>query len=136
MKWLRRRRNELPWEVVGCETVQPVFMFDWADELDIVRVRRMRVCGKYIFDFKKHVPSGAQCARAVLFAQQQLFEEITKEDYNIMLLEGWTFTRLRQGNHHRIEIDYTGCPGYVSGKLPTARPPPFIAVLEGRHMLS
>ncbi|KAF8845409.1 hypothetical protein BDN67DRAFT_987106 [Paxillus ammoniavirescens] len=131
-----RRKNEPPWEVVGCEIVEPVFMFDGGDELDVVRVRGMSMSGKYIFDFKKHAPNGAQGVSTVLFARQQLMQEITKKSYNILLIEGWTLTRLRQGKHYRIEVDYTGRPGYVSGKLPVPRPPPFIAVLEGRHMFS
>ncbi|KIK97650.1 hypothetical protein PAXRUDRAFT_135840 [Paxillus rubicundulus Ve08.2h10] len=135
MKWFRRK-NEPPWEVVGCEIVEPVFMFDGGDELDVVRVRGISMSGKYIFDFKKHAPNGAQGVSTVLFARQQLMQEITKKNYNILLLEGWTLTRLRQGKHHRIEVDYTGRPGYVSGKPPAPRPPPFIAVLEGRHIFS
>ena len=27
MKWFRRKHDQ-PWEVVGCETVEPVLMFD------------------------------------------------------------------------------------------------------------
>ncbi|KIJ68746.1 hypothetical protein HYDPIDRAFT_147281 [Hydnomerulius pinastri MD-312] len=135
MKWFRRK-SELPWEVVGCKTVEPVLMFDEEDELDIVRVRGTDTCGKYIFDFKKHAPNGAQCASAVVFAKQQLLQEITQRNYNILLLESWTLTLLRQGKRHRIQVDYNGRPGYVSGKLPPLRPPPFMAVLEGQHMFS
>ncbi|KAH7883901.1 hypothetical protein F5I97DRAFT_1813753 [Phlebopus sp. FC_14] len=157
MKWFRRR-DQLPWEVVECETVEPVLMFDDDDELEIVRIREADACRKYIFDFEKHAPNGTQCASAVLFARQQLLQEIAKKNYNILLLErsvfsclftspsnrslspsaisSWTFTLLRQRQRHRIEIVYTGRPGYVSGKLPPLRPPPFLAVLEGRHMFS
>ncbi|KAF9229661.1 hypothetical protein BS17DRAFT_771759 [Gyrodon lividus] len=135
MKWFRRN-NEPAWEVVGCEIVEPVFMFDGGDELDIVCIRGASMCGKYIFDFKNHAPNGAQCISAVLFARQQLLQQITTKNYNIMLLEGWTLTRLRQGKRYRIEVDYTGRPGYVSGKIPAFRPPPFIAVLDGQHTFS
>jgi hypothetical protein len=108
MKWFRRK-NEPPWEVVGCEIVEPVFMFDGGDgshltlflrhlsltvfetELDVVRIRGMSMSGKYIFDFKKHAPNGAQGVSTVLFARQQLMQEITKKSYNILLLEGSVF---------------------------------------------
>lgn len=46
------------------------------------------MCRKYIFDFKKHTPDGDQCANALFFSQQQLLQEVAKERYNVLLLEG------------------------------------------------
>jgi len=135
MRWFRRKKRDLPWEVVGCEIVEPVLMFD-DTEIDIVQVGANDTLRKYIFDFKKHVPDGDQCANAVLFSQQQLLQEVAKQHYNALLLEGWTLTRLRQGKRNRVEVDYIGCPAYVSGKLPAYRPPPFLAVLRGQGLLS
>lgn len=43
---------------------------------------------KYIFDFKKLVPDGDQCANALLFSQQQLLQEVARKHYNVLLLEG------------------------------------------------
>lgn len=103
MRWFRRKHDQ-PWEVVGCETVEPVLMLDetggclaisrsplsWSlsPEVDIVRIGANDTCRKYIFDFKKHVPDGNQCANALLFSQQQLLQEVTKKYYNVLLLEG------------------------------------------------
>ncbi|KAF8139945.1 hypothetical protein EV363DRAFT_1311197 [Boletus edulis] len=134
MRWFRRRKRDQPWEVVGCEIVEPVLMFD-ESEIDIVRIGAYDTCRKYIFDFKRHVPDGDQSVNALLFSQQQLLQEVAKKHYNVLLLEGWTLTRLRRGKHNRLEVDYIGRAGYVSGKPPASRRPPFIAVLrEGQRM--
>ena len=53
-----------------------------------MRVGAYDTCRKYIFDFKKHVPDGDQCANAVLFSQQQLLQEVAKQHYNVLLWEG------------------------------------------------
>ncbi|KAH0838590.1 hypothetical protein J3R83DRAFT_6911 [Lanmaoa asiatica] len=103
MRWFRRKHDQ-PWEVVGCETVEPVLMFDetggshpaisrspsnrLSPEIDIERIGEYDTCRKYIFDFKKHVPDGGQCANALLFSQQQLLQEVAKKHYNVLLLEG------------------------------------------------
>ncbi|KAG9314650.1 hypothetical protein JVU11DRAFT_5455 [Chiua virens] len=104
-KWFRRQHDQ-PWEVVGCDTVQPVFMFyetggcasrdrrgapshySFSPEVDIVRVGAYDTCRKYIFDFKRHVPDGNQCTKALLFSQQQLLQEVAKKHYNVLLKEG------------------------------------------------
>lgn len=107
MKWFCRK-NEQSWEVVGCECIDPVPMIDdgdgalvwfWAcesfpikllpiPELDILRVTDTDTCGTYIFDLGKRSPQGSDYCRAVLFARQQLFQEIVKNGYNMLLLEG------------------------------------------------
>ncbi|KAG8220097.1 hypothetical protein J3R82DRAFT_1116 [Butyriboletus roseoflavus] len=144
MRWFRRKHNQ-PWEVVGCETVEPVTLIlrsrgvpanRLSPEIDIVHIGANDLCRTYIFDFKRHAPDGDQCANALLFSQQQLLQEVAKKHYNVLLLEGWTLARLRQGKWHRIEIDYIGRAGYVSGKPPALRRPPFIAVLQGQRSLS
>jgi hypothetical protein len=104
MKWFRRK-NEQSWEVVGCECIDPVPMIDdddgalvwsWAcesfpirplPELVILRVRDTDTCGTYIFDLGKRSPQGSDYCNAVLFARQQLLQEIVKNSYNILLLE-------------------------------------------------
>ncbi|KAH7921142.1 hypothetical protein BV22DRAFT_1038978, partial [Leucogyrophana mollusca] len=110
-------------------------MFDGDDDFDVLRVKDTDTCGTYIFDCVKH-PKGAQYVNAVLFARQQLLQEIAKKNYNTLLLESWTLTLFRKGKRHRIEVQYAGRPAYVSGKLQLNRPPPFMAVLEGQHLFS
>ncbi|KAH7911218.1 hypothetical protein BJ138DRAFT_1113381 [Hygrophoropsis aurantiaca] len=134
MKWFHRK-NDMPWEVVGYEAVEPVPMFDEDDDYDILRVRDTDTCGTYIFEYGKN-PRGTHYADAVIFARQQLLQEIAKKHYNTLLLESWTLTLFRKGKRHRIEVQYAGRPAYVSGKLLPNRPPPFMAVLEGRHLFS
>lgn len=136
MKWFRRRRREEPWEVVGCETVDPVFMLDSEDDDDLIYVQEGDTCGRYIFDFTRQAPSGMHCTSALQFARQQLLQQITTKGYNILLEEGWSLTLLRRGKRHRIQVDYTGRPGCMSGKLPALRAPPFMALLEGQHIFS
>ncbi|KAI6045122.1 hypothetical protein EDC04DRAFT_200516 [Pisolithus marmoratus] len=75
MKWFRRRRREEPWEVVGCETVDPVFMLDSEDDDDLIYVQEGDTCGRYIFDFTRQAPSGMHCTSALQFARQQLLQQ-------------------------------------------------------------
>jgi hypothetical protein len=56
-------------------------------ELDILRVRDTATCGTYIFDLGKRSPQGSDYCNAVLFARQQLLQEIVKNNWNILLLE-------------------------------------------------
>lgn len=136
MKWFRRK-NEQSWEVVGCECIDPVPMIDDDDELDILRVRDTATCGTYIFDLGKRSPQGSDYCNAVLFARQQLLQEIVKNNWNILLSESWTLILYRKGKSHRIEVQYAGRPAYyVSDKAPPFRPPPFMAVLESQHLFS
>lgn len=136
MKWFRRRRREDPWEVVGCETVKPVFTFDSGDYHDLIYVQEGDTRGRYIFEFTRQAPSGMHCSSAVQFARQQLLRQVTTKGYNVLLEEGWSLTLLRRGKCHRIQVDYTGRPGCISGKLPPLRAPPFTALLEGQHIFS
>ncbi|KAG0697164.1 hypothetical protein DFH29DRAFT_812108 [Suillus ampliporus] len=136
MKWFRRK-NEQSWEVVGCECIDPpLIIIIIILDLDILRVRDTSTCGTYIFDLGKRSPQGSDYTNAVLFARQQLIEEIVKSDYNVLLFESWTLILYRKGKSHRIEVQYAGRPAYVSGKTPPLRPPPFMAVLESQHLFS
>ncbi|OAX39003.1 hypothetical protein K503DRAFT_117343 [Rhizopogon vinicolor AM-OR11-026] len=135
MKWFRRK-SEPPWEVVGCECIDPAPMIDDDDDLDILRVSDTTTCGTYIFDLGKCSPQGLDYTNAVLFARQQLIQVIVKHNYNVLLEESWTLTLYRKGRLHRIEVQYAGRPVYVSGKVPPLRPPPFMAVLESQHLFS
>lgn len=136
MKWFQRRRREDPWEVVGCKTVEPVIMVDSEDDDDVIYVQEGDTCGRYIFEFTRQAPSGMHCSSAVQFARQQLLQQVATKGYNVLLEEGWSLTLLRRGKCHRIQVDYTGRPGCLSGKLPPLRSPPFMALLEGQHIFS
>ena len=107
MKWFRRK-SEPPWEVVGCECIDPVPMIGNDDDgalvsvvldpeiriipiiipdLDILRISDTSTCGTYIFDIGKRSPQGLVYANAVLFARQNLIQAIAKHNYNVLLEE-------------------------------------------------
>ncbi|KAL4068340.1 hypothetical protein V8B97DRAFT_2009005 [Scleroderma yunnanense] len=60
------------------------------DELEFVYAQEVDTCRRYIFEFTNHTPSGIHCANAVLFARQQLLQQVAKEGFNVLLLEGGT----------------------------------------------
>ncbi|KAG9014039.1 hypothetical protein FRB94_000236 [Tulasnella sp. JGI-2019a] len=74
---------------------------------------------------------------AVIFARQQL---LTSSDFkrvggNVFYTEGWSVTRLRKGNQHRLQVRYFGRPAHVafliaSPSIPSSQPP-FIEMLQG-----
>lgn len=174
MRWFRRRNHAAPWEVVGCETIAPVLMFDSEvdsqDEGVCVPNRsrtlpatdqhvRTRFCicrrGGHVWKIhiRVHEPypkrdSLCQCCAVRKAAASPAGQEKGVQrsapgrvsSFRVYRLQGpnflsrWTLTLLRQGRRHRIQVDYTGRPGCVSGKLPPLRPPPFMALLEGQHI--
>lgn len=99
------RRREIPWEVVDSKAVEAVPMYYEDDgmcknplvsscsdrhfiELDIAVVGESDTRGTYVFEVdhgKKHL----DLKDAVVFARQQLLQEVIKKGYNILLLERW-----------------------------------------------
>ena len=93
--------------------------------------------------------------KALIFARQQLLEEMAKKDCNVLLCEGyvnhfrrvvddhnltssiciimsysWHLTVLRRGKQYRIEVQYKGRGALARGKpTMTHRQPPFIELL-------
>lgn len=120
-------------------------------DIDILRLSSTETRGKYVFDLhgtfkvnkrasKKSKPRAqmvreeqAKCdagRKALIFARQQLLDEVAKKDYNVLLLEGWSLTILRKGKHCRIEVQYNGRGALAGGKPNLAqRPPPFLELL-------
>jgi len=129
------RRKETPWEVVDRKAVDPVPMYyDDDEDLDVVRVGESDTCGTFVFEVK-HLPKGTHLRNAVFFAREQLLQEATKRDFNVLLLESWNLTLYRRGKQYRVEVRYNGRPAYALGKIPR-RPPPFIRILgEGYSSL-
>ncbi|KIY45341.1 hypothetical protein FISHEDRAFT_49449 [Fistulina hepatica ATCC 64428] len=118
-----------PWEVVTQASVRPVPMFYDDEDLDIVASSDADTVGTYVFEVR-HVEQPTSLQNAVVFARQQLLQEVAKKGYNILLVESWSLTLHRRGKQHRIEVQYTGRPARVSGKPPRARPPPYMGVLQ------
>ncbi|KZT21709.1 hypothetical protein NEOLEDRAFT_1139124 [Neolentinus lepideus HHB14362 ss-1] len=126
MKFRLRFRDDSPWEVVDQAEVEPVFMYDEDEDFDIGRVGDTDVWRTYIFDVKKkkHLPNTLWHSRSMLLA------EVAKEDFNVLLYEGWRGTLFRKGKKYRVEVRYCGRPAYVLGKLPPIHPPPYLALLD------
>jgi len=130
MKWFRPRNRHASWEVVGCETIAPVFMFDSevdsqdegksrtcpehypcptiVIELEFVYAEGVDTCGRYIFDFTNHTPSGIHCASAVLFARQQLLQQVKKKGFNVLLQEGSVPSEVTGSGTSGSQVLYTG----------------------------
>lgn len=128
MKWFRRRNA--PWEVVGCETIAPVLMFDSevdsldegksrtcpelyarptiVVEIEFVYAEGVDTCRRYIFDFTNHTPSGIHCASAVLFARQQLLQQVEKRGFNVLLQEGSVPSEVTGSGTSGSHFLYTG----------------------------
>ncbi|KAJ7932637.1 hypothetical protein B0H13DRAFT_1956309 [Mycena leptocephala] len=124
------RRKEIPWEVVDNKAIEPVSMYyDEDKELDIVSMSEGDTCGTYVFhvDQLKNV---ADLRNAVVFARQQLLQEVGKKGFNVLLSEGWDMTIFRRGKRHRVQVNYNGRPARIVGDLPALRPPPFMQVLQ------
>ena len=129
-----------------------LFIFEPQIDIDILRLSSTETRGKYVFDlhgtykaktkrtFKKSNRNSqmvreenAKCEagrKALIFARQQLLDEVAKKDCNVLLLEGWSLTILRKGRHCRIEVQYNGRGALADGKPDLAqRPPPFLELL-------
>jgi len=126
--FLKFRRKEIPWEVVDSHAVEPVPMYYDDEDLDIVSVGDADTCGTYVFDVKR--VGNPDLRHAVVFARQQLLDEVSKKGYNVLLLESWKLTVLRRGKQNRIQVEYNGRPATAIGKIPAPRQPPFMQVLE------
>jgi hypothetical protein len=98
------RRKEVPWEVVSNKTIEPVAMYYDEDkgmrapmpnpsqvlmqrvDLDIVSVGDTNTCGTYVFNVKQ-LKNAADLRNAVVFARQQLLQEVGKRGFNVLLSE-------------------------------------------------
>ncbi|THH16769.1 hypothetical protein EW146_g3931 [Bondarzewia mesenterica] len=155
---LARKRHESPWEVVDMRSVQPVPV--WEDEdgqslslvfhlaaprgisrdpsdfgfisshladLDVIYIHDGMVSRTYVFDVRKE----QDFENALMFAQQQLLQEVQTKGYNILWREGWQVTLLRKGKKHRVEVRYVARPACVSSAKPLlTQSPPFMGVLR------
>jgi len=137
MKLLRLRRRDAPWEVVDHKTVQSVPTFFDDEDIDIVRLSGAETRGTYVFDLRDDAFNAGPEAdpeqrrhRALIFARQQLLAAVAKQNYNVLLFEGWNLTVLRKGKRWRLEVQYTGRGAHALGKL-EPRLPPFMELLEG-----
>jgi len=101
------------------------------EDLNIVSVGEADTVGTYVFDLK-HIPTSPELRNVVFFARQQLLQVILQKGFNVLLLESWSLTLFRNGKRHRVEVQYSGRPARALGKIPALRPPPFMAVLEGK----
>ncbi|KAJ7107669.1 hypothetical protein C8R43DRAFT_1044942 [Mycena crocata] len=124
------RRKEVPWEVVDSKTIEPVPMYyDEDEELDIASVGEADTCGTYVFHVGQ-LKNTADLRNAVVFARQQLLQEVEKKGFNVLLSESWNLTIYRRGKRHRVQVEYHGRPARIVGHLPALRPPPFMQVLQ------
>ncbi|KAJ6574870.1 hypothetical protein B0H19DRAFT_1254514 [Mycena capillaripes] len=124
------RRKEIPWEVVDSKAIEPVpTYYDEDKDLDIVSVGEADTCGTYVFHVD-HLKNAADLRNAVVFARQQLLQEVAKKGFNALLSESWNLTIFRRGKRHRVQVNYNGRPAHIVGDLPPLRPPPFMQVLQ------
>ncbi|KAJ3508064.1 hypothetical protein NLJ89_g5958 [Agrocybe chaxingu] len=123
------RRREIPWEVVDSRSVDPVPMYYEDEDLEIAAIKDSTVRRMYAFDVKCEGKHRGDLHKAVIFARDQLLQEMNKNGYNILLLESWRVTILRKGKRHRVEVEYSGRPARALNKV-LKRQPPFMAVLQ------
>lgn len=57
-------------------------------DIDILRLSETETRGKYIFDVQLDGEPNWRLHKALIFARQQLLDEIAKRDCNVLLLEG------------------------------------------------
>ncbi|KAJ7751935.1 hypothetical protein DFH07DRAFT_524414 [Mycena maculata] len=123
-------RKEVPWEVVDSKAIEPVSnYYDEDKDLDIVSVGEADTCGKYLFHVEQ-LNNAADLPNTVVFARQQLLQEVGKKGFNVLLSESWNLTIYRRGKRYRVEVEYNGRPARIVGDLPALRPPPFMQVLQ------
>lgn len=124
---MQLRRKEVPWEVVGSRTVEPVSMYvEDAEGLQILRSSDVNMGCKFVHDIR----SSEDLRTAIYSARHQLMLSILTQQYNALLSEGWRITIMRNGRKHRVEVTYIGRPAFVAGKQRGRPPPPFLSVLD------
>ncbi|KAF8203290.1 hypothetical protein BJ912DRAFT_1037728 [Pholiota molesta] len=126
------RRKEMPWEVVESQSVDPVPMYYDDEDLDLIYIKRSNVQRKYVLDVRNDQHLQSELQKAIVFARNQLLEEIKRNGYNILLLESWHITVLRRAKLHRVEVEYNGRPAIAMNTL-KERHPPFMEVLKTGH---
>jgi len=125
----RTRRKEIPWEVVDCKTVEPVYYDNEDEGLDVVRVGDTDIRRTCVFEVKRF-PKDTQLRHAVFLAREFLLQEATTMKFNVLLLESWSLTLYRRGKQYRVAVQYSGRPAHALGKILPRQPPPFIQILD------
>ncbi|KAF7789858.1 hypothetical protein EIP86_000806 [Pleurotus ostreatoroseus] len=120
------RRREAPWEVVDSKAVNPIPVWDEDEPLDVVRMHSTDMQFKFVHD----VRYVSDLRKALQHAQHQLRQEAARQNYNIMIVEGWQLTIMRKGKKYRVEVVYSGRPAYATGKITALPPPPFMGMLD------
>jgi len=125
------RRKEIPWEVVDSRSVDPVYMYyeDDSEDFQIVAIKDTSITRTYLLDVKDNTRGSADLRKAVIFAREQLLQEVKENGYNILWLESWQVTLLRKGRLYRVEVQYMGRPARALIGLPNPHPP-FMALLQ------
>ncbi|KAG8936540.1 hypothetical protein FRC03_005471 [Tulasnella sp. 419] len=78
----------------------------------------------------------SQTRDALIFSRNQLLNsnELRKMGANVLFFEGWTVTKLRKGNAHRLQIKYTGRPAVATySSPPSPSHPPFMDILGEQY---
>ncbi|KAF9270456.1 hypothetical protein L218DRAFT_952579 [Marasmius fiardii PR-910] len=119
------RRKDAAWEVVGRRSVEPVLMYQEDEDLNIIKIQDSDIRRSYVFDVNRSKLRSVT-RNAIIFARQQLLLELSKKNYNTLLLEGWKLTIYKRDKLHRIEVQYTGRAAYVQGKFDETKQPPFM----------
>ncbi|KAF8585550.1 hypothetical protein K439DRAFT_1343277 [Ramaria rubella] len=113
----------IPWEVIDHKVVSPVWNCSIEDnDLNIIKVSPKDLLATYLFEVKEG-PEHVQ--RALVFAQQQVLNNVSKNNYNILLMEGWEVTTYRKGAMLRVKVKYHAWPAQVSGDVSVELPPFF-----------
>ena len=96
---------------------------DFREDLDIKAVSKAVIGRTYAFEVKTWRGKD-DIFNALMFARQQLIEEIARKGYNVLLYERYTLTLVREaesdhmsswraivhrrGKEHRVEVRYSG----------------------------
>lgn len=103
------RRKEIPWEVVDSRSVDPVYMYfedesegttrlykkkrkcstvdSFPIDFQIVAIGDTTITRTYLLDVKGDTRQSADLRKAVVFAREQLLQEVKKNGYNMLWLE-------------------------------------------------
>ncbi|KAF8326190.1 uncharacterized protein EI90DRAFT_820952 [Cantharellus anzutake] len=117
------------WEVTDLKEVAPtpIYYDSEADELQIFSVAPREVTGTYMFD---GISSKTfKYSDALTHSRTKLMEEISKDGYNFLLMEGWSITTMRKSKVERIEVRYHAQPAVARG-WQRPRTPPYLQLLE------